>query len=210
MMQHRTNFHKPMKNFILPVAMKFFKRTVKPGNTDDEALLENYRQSGDLLVLGALFEKYMPLLYGVCLKYLKDEEAAKDAVMGIFEELIIKVKQHDIKQFRSWVYVLGRNYCLMQLRSGKKMPEVSLDEVMEFTPFLHPEENNNKEETLNALERCIKKLTEGQRHSVQLFYLEEKSYKEVVEATGYSMNDVKSYIQNGKRNLKICLEKNRE
>ncbi|MFB9842017.1 RNA polymerase sigma factor [Mucilaginibacter ginsenosidivorans] len=199
-----------MKNFILPVAMKFFKRTVKSGSTDDEALLESYRQSGDLSVLGALFERYMPLLYGVCLKYLKDEEAAKDAVMGIFEELIIKVKQHDIKQFRSWVYVLGRNYCLMQLRSGKKMEEVSLDEVMEFTPFLHPEENNNKEEILNALERCMKKLTEGQRHSVQLFYLEEKSYKEVVEATGYSMNDVKSYIQNGKRNLKICLEKNRE
>ncbi|QEC65568.1 sigma-70 family RNA polymerase sigma factor [Mucilaginibacter ginsenosidivorans] len=190
--------------------MKFFKRTVKSGSTDDEALLESYRQSGDLSVLGALFERYMPLLYGVCLKYLKDEEAAKDAVMGIFEELIIKVKQHDIKQFRSWVYVLGRNYCLMQLRSGKKMEEVSLDEVMEFTPFLHPEENNNKEEILNALERCMKKLTEGQRHSVQLFYLEEKSYKEVVEATGYSMNDVKSYIQNGKRNLKICLEKNRE
>lgn len=199
-----------MKNFILPVAMKFFKRAGKPANTDDEALLENYRQSGDLSVLGILFERYMPLLYGVCLKYLKDEEASKDAVMGIFEELIIKVKQHDIKQFRSWVYVLGRNYCLMQLRSGKRMEEVSLDEVMEFTPFLHPVENNNKEETLNALERCMKKLTEGQRHSVQLFYLEEKSYKEVVEATGYSMNDVKSYIQNGKRNLKICLEKNRE
>ncbi|HTI57597.1 MAG TPA: sigma-70 family RNA polymerase sigma factor [Mucilaginibacter sp.] len=190
--------------------MKFFKKAGKPANTDDEALLESYRQSGDLSFLGTLFERYTPLLYGVCLKYLKDEEASKDAVMGIFEELIIKVKQHDIKQFRSWVYVLGRNYCLMQLRSGKKMPEVSLDEVMEFTPFLHPEENNNKEEALNALERCMKKLTEGQRHSVQLFYLEEKSYKEVVEVTGYSINDVKSYIQNGKRNLKICLEKNRE
>src|SRR3569833_584910 len=190
--------------------MKVFKRAAKPVSTDDEGLLESYRQSGDLSVLGSLFERYMPLLYGVCLKYLKDEESAKDAVMGIFEELIIKVKQHEIKQFWSWVYVLGRNYCLMQLRSGKRMEEVSLDEVMEFTPFLHPEENNNKEEALNALERCMKKLTDGQRHSVQLFYLEEKSYKEVVEATGYSMNDVKSYIQNGKRNLKICLEKNRE
>lgn len=210
MMRRQTNFHKPMKNFILPFAMKFFKRAAKPVSTDDEGMLESYRQSGDLTVLGALFERYMPLLYGVCLKYLKDEEAAKDAVMGIFEELIIKVKQHEIKQFRSWVYVLGRNYCLMRLRSGKRMEEVSLDEVMEFTPFLHPEENNNKEEALNALERCMKKLTDGQRHSVQLFYLEEKSYREVVEATGYSMNDVKSYIQNGKRNLKICLEKNRE
>lgn len=190
--------------------MKFFKRTTRPENTDDEGLLEGYRNSGDLAVLGSLFERYMPLVFGVCLKYLKDEEAAKDAVMGIFEELIIKVKQHEIKQFRSWVYVLSRNYCLMQLRSGKKMEQVSLDEVMESAPFLHPEENNNKEEALTALERCMKKLNEGQRHTVQLFYLEEKCYKEVADITGYSMNDVKSYIQNGKRNLKICLEKNRE
>lgn len=190
--------------------MKLFKKSVKPENIDDEALVESYRNSGDLTVLGSLFEKYMPLVYGVCLKYLKDEEGAKDAVMGIFEELIIKVKQHEVKQFRSWVYVLSRNYCLMQLRSGKKMEEVSLDEVMESVPFLHPEENNNKEEALKSLERCMKQLSQGQRQSVQLFYLEEKCYKEVAEITGYSMNDVKSYIQNGKRNLKICLEKNRE
>jgi RNA polymerase sigma factor (sigma-70 family) len=199
-----------MKNFILRGQMNLFRRTVKPQSEDDEALLGIYRQSGELAVLGGLFERYMPLIYGVCLKYLKDEEAAKDAVMGIFEELIIKVKQHEVKQFRGWVYVLSRNYCLMQLRSGKKVAEVSLEEVMEFTPFLHPEENNNQEEALKALEGCIERLTEGQKQSVSLFYLEEKCYKEVADITGYSMNDVKSYIQNGKRNLKICLEKNRE
>jgi RNA polymerase sigma-70 factor (ECF subfamily) len=190
--------------------MNFFKRPVSPINTDDESLLDSYRQSDDLTVLGRLFEKYMPITYGVCLKYLKDEETAKDAVMGIFEELIIKVKQHDIKQFRSWVYVLSRNYCLMQLRTGKKIQEVSLDEVMEFTPFLHLEETGSKEEALNALEHCLQRLTEGQKRSVSLFYLEDKCYKEVADITGYNLNDVKSYIQNGKRNLKICLEKNRE
>jgi RNA polymerase sigma-70 factor (ECF subfamily) len=189
--------------------MKFFRKAAKPANEDDEAILANYRKSGDLSVLGTLFERYMSLIYGVCLKYLNDEETAKDAVMGIFEKLIIKVKQHEIKQFRSWIYVLSRNYCLMQIRSGKKMEQVSLDEVMEFTPFLHPDENSGREDTLKALERCMQKLTESQRQSVQLFYLEEKCYKEVAELTGYSMNDVKSYI-NGKRNLKICLEKNRE
>ena len=199
-----------MKNFILLPAMKFFKRKGKPESRSDEELLASYQSSGDLALLGSLFERYMPLLYGVCLKYLKDEESAKDAVMGIFEDLIIKAKKHEIKQFRSWVYVLGRNYCLMQLRAGKGHEELSLDEVMESAPFLHPEENNNKEEALSALERCMQKLNDGQRQSVQLFYLEEKCYKEVVELTGYSMNDVKSYLQNGRRNLKICLEKNRE
>ncbi len=188
--------------------MNFFRRPAKPDTTDDEAQLISYRNSGDIAVLGTLFEKYMPLIYGVCLKYLKDEDASKDAVMGIFEELITKVKQHEIKQFRSWVYVLSRNYCLMQLRAGKKMEEVSLDEVMESAPFLHPEDDN-KEETLKALERCMKKLTEGQKQSIDLFYLKDKCYKEIVELTGFTLNDVKSYIQNGKRNLKICMEKSR-
>src|SRR5258708_5460083 len=108
--------------------MNFFKRPVKTNITDDDAQLDSYRKSGDVAVLGTLFEKYMGLIYGVCLKYLNDEDEAKDAVMGIFEELIVKVKQHDIKQFRSWLYVLSRNYCLMQLRSGKKLEQVSLDE----------------------------------------------------------------------------------
>ena len=189
--------------------MNFFKRPIKTNTTDDETQLDNYRKSGDVAVLGKLFEQYVPLTYGVCLKYLKDEEIAKDAVMGIFEELIVKVKQHDIKQFRSWVYVLSRNYCLMQLRSGKKMEQVSLDDVMEFTPLLHPEANH-KEEALKALELCIDQLKGEQKQSVQLFYIQQKCYKEIAVITGFSLNDIKSYIQNGKRNLKICLEKKLE
>jgi RNA polymerase sigma factor (sigma-70 family) len=189
--------------------MSFFSRPVKTDNTNDEEQLNNYRKSGDIAVLGGLFEKYVPLIFGVCLKYLKDEDASKDAVMGIFEELIEKTKQHDIKQFRSWVYVLSRNYCLMQIRSGKKTEVISLDEVMEFTPFLHPDENN-KEEALKALERCMEKLNTMQKQSIDLFYLKEMCYKEIADMTGFSLNDVKSYIQNGKRNLKLCLERNSE
>jgi RNA polymerase sigma-70 factor (ECF subfamily) len=189
--------------------MSFFSKPVKPDNKNDEALLNNYRKSGDLTVLGSLFENYMPLIFGVCLKYLKDEDAAKDAVMGIFEELVLKAKQHEIQQFRSWVYVLSRNYCLMQLRADKRTAEVSLDEVMEFTPLLHPDDDN-REEALKALERCMEKLNAVQKQSVDLFYLKEKCYKEIADVTGFSLNDVKSYIQNGKRNLKLCMEKSSE
>jgi RNA polymerase sigma-70 factor (ECF subfamily) len=187
--------------------MNFFNRPKNIDDAGDHKLLNNYRTSGDLVVLGRLYEKHVPLIYGVCLKYLKDEELAKDAVMGIFEELVIKAKQHDIKLFRSWVYVLSRNFCLMQLRSGKKMETVSLDDFMEFSPVLHPEDNN-REAAMIALERCMEKLTPGQKQSIDLFYLNEKCYREIAEITGFSLNDVKSYIQNGKRNLKICLEKN--
>jgi len=208
-MQPGNNFHKRFKKIILHLLMSFFHKPIKPDEAADDELLTNYRKSGDLTVLGKLFEKYMPLLYGVCLKYLKDEDAAKDAVMGIFEELIIKVKQYEVKQFRSWVYVLARNYCLMQMRSGKKMEVVALDDVMEFTPFLH-HEDDNKEAALKALERCMDKLPVVQKQSIDLFFMQEKCYKDITTLTGFSLNEVKSYIQNGKRNLKICLDKKSE
>src|ERR1700679_4236065 len=118
MMQGTADFHKPPKNFILVTPqMNFFNRSKNVKDADDGELLGSYRETGDLAVLGRLYEKQMPLVYGVCLKYLKDEELSKDAVMAIFEELIVKAKQHDIKQFRGWLYVVSRNYCLMQLRS---------------------------------------------------------------------------------------------
>src|SRR6202012_5199645 len=117
--------------------MNFFNRTIKPDEADDAALLNSYRDSGELAVLGRLYEKYVSLVYGVCLKYLKDEEQAKDAVMAIFEELVNKAKRHEIKQFRGWLYVLARNYCLMQIRSGKKMEMVELDGFVENEPVLH-------------------------------------------------------------------------
>ncbi len=186
--------------------MNFFTRPKNLQQADDDKMLMSYRESGDLSVLGNLYEKQMPLVYGVCLKYLKDEETAKDAVMGIFEELVQKARQHDIKQFRSWLYVLSRNYCLMQLRSGKKMETVNLDDFMEFSPILHPEENN-REAAMSALAGCMEKLPVKQKESIRLFYFDEKCYKEIVDITGFTLNDVKSYIQNGKRNLKICLEK---
>lgn len=189
--------------------MSWFNKRSKPDETGDESLLAAYRSSGDLALLGKLYEKYMPLVYGVCLKYLQDEEQSKDAVMQIFEELIDKASRHDIVQFRSWLYVLSRNYCLMQLRSAKKTDTVNVDDVMESAFILHPE-SDNKEEYLLRLERCMKKLIATQRESIDLFYLQEKCYKDIAEQTGFSMNEVKSFIQNGKRNLKICMEKNSE
>jgi RNA polymerase sigma factor (sigma-70 family) len=183
--------------------MNFFSRPKNKDDTDDDKLLNSYRESGELAVLGRLYEKQMPLVYGVCLKYLKDPEQARDAVMEIFEELITKAKRHDIKQFRS------RNHCLMELRAGKKIETVNVDEFVEFTPFLH-HEDEDKETVMRSLEECMEQLTENQKKAIQLFYLSEKCYKEIADTTGFSLNEVKSYIQNGKRNLKICMERNSE
>jgi RNA polymerase sigma factor (sigma-70 family) len=189
--------------------MKFLKSAKKPVEGDDDTLLQHYRETGDMATLSRLYERYMSLVYGVCLKYLKDEEQSKDAVMQIFEELLAKINRYEIKQFKSWLYTLSRNFCLMQLRADKKWEQESLDSVMELAVDLHPEYEALQDD-LQALERCKNKLPQAQKITINMFYLDEKCYKEIADNTGYTMNEVKSYIQNGKRNLKICLEKNRE
>lgn len=189
--------------------MNWFKNSKKSDPADDEVLLRRYRESGDMVVLAELFQSYSSMVYYVCYRYFQDGDQSKDAVMQIFEELIDKVKKHEIKQFSSWLYVLSRNYCLMQLRSAKKMQHVSIDEFMEL-PMEQHQTGENKEKQLTALELCMEKLPVAQKQSIDLFFMNEKCYKEITEITGYSLNDVKSYIQNGKRNLKICMEKNGE
>lgn len=189
--------------------MAWFNNSKKQDKGNDEALLKRYRQNGDLAVLGELFQNYAHMVYYVCYRYLQDGEQSKDAVMEIFEELINKVNKQDIKQFSAWLYVLSRNHCLMKLRSAKKMQHTTLDEFMELPIDLHLE-GENKEQRLTALELCMEKLPAAQKQSIDLFFMNEKCYKEITELTGFTLNEVKSYIQNGKRNLKICMEKNIE
>jgi RNA polymerase sigma-70 factor (ECF subfamily) len=129
--------------------------------------------------------------------------------MQIFEELVVKVKLHQIQNFKSWLHVLTRNHCLMALRKSAKHNVVSLEEgLVENSDFVHLDMDNAKETQLSTMEKCMESLPTEQRISVDLFYLQEKNYKEVAAITGYDLLKVKSYIQNGKRNLKICIEKN--
>lgn len=191
--------------------MKFIKNTSKINEQDDLSLIAAYQKSGDLEVLGTLYNKYMHLVFGVCFNYFKDEEQSKDAVMQIFEELVVKLKVHQVQNFKSWLHVLSRNHCLMALRKSAKNPTVAMeDNFVENDDFVHLDIDDTKETQLTIMEKCMETLTEEQRRSVDLFYLQEKCYKEVADITGYDMLKVKSYIQNGKRNLKICIEKNSE
>jgi RNA polymerase sigma factor (sigma-70 family) len=189
--------------------LKFIKNTTGIKDADDATLLLRYKSTGSLEALGVLYNRYMHLVFGVCLNYFKEEEASKDAVMQIFEELVVKLKIHEVQNFKSWLHVLTRNHCLMALRKLAKNNTVSIDDTfVENTDFVHLDIDDTKEKQLTVMEKCMETLTEEQRKSVDLFYLQEKCYKEVAELTGYEMVKVKSYIQNGKRNLKICIEKN--
>lgn len=174
----------------------------------DQELIRAYQRSHDLKVLGQLYAPYMELVLGVCLKYLKDSEAARDAVMNIFEELVEKLKRHEVDNFKGWLYVLAKNHCLMQLRKDGKMRTTEIPETfMQSEEELHLNGVMEKESNLKAMEDCMETLPADQRSSVSLFYLEGKCYQEIAEITGQEWNKVRSQIQNGKRNLKICIEK---
>ncbi|MDO8994777.1 RNA polymerase sigma factor [Daejeonella sp.] len=191
--------------------MRFNKNS--SGNTAirELELLAEYRSTGDLELLGKLYEQYMPLVFGLCLKYFRDEEQSKDAVMQIFEELVKKLRVHEITNFKAWLYTLSRNHCLMVLRSSSKHEMLSIDEnFMENEAFVHLNLEDDTEEKLSIMAKCIEDLPSEQKVSINLFYMEQKCYKEVADQTGFELNKVKSYIQNGKRNLKICIEKNSE
>jgi RNA polymerase sigma factor (sigma-70 family) len=175
----------------------------------DAELLSQFKASRQQIHLSELFVRYTSMIYGVCLKYLKNRDEAKDMVMQIYEKLPGKLRDHEVTHFKSWLYVMTRNECLMQLRSQKGKMAQEIDErIMENELLLHHEEEPEMETNLGKLEKCIDELATEQKQCVQLFFLQEKCYKDITSATGFDMNKVKSYIQNGKRNLKICMERN--
>jgi RNA polymerase sigma-70 factor (ECF subfamily) len=179
----------------------------------DDELLTEFRSVGDLEVLGELYSRYIHLVYGVCLKYLKEREEAKDSVMQIFEKLIIEIPKHNIENFKGWLHVVTKNYCLMQLRSNKSEKEKFSEWIndpavfMETVTDLHPlDEDENSELMVKALEDCMDRLKEEQKKCIRQFYFENRCYNEISVNLGLDEKKVKSHLQNGKRNLKICLE----
>lgn len=175
----------------------------------DEDLLAAFRRNGDQQVLATLYLRYTDLVYGTCFKYLKDAEASKDAVMNIYQELLVKLPRHEVDNFKSWLYVVTKNHCLMQLRKEKKGVTVSLDtSVMQSEDFSHLDSVLDKEQDFKRLELCLETLPEAQKQAVQLFYLQNKCYNEITGITGNDWNKVRSLIQNGRRNLKNCMESN--
>ena len=177
----------------------------------DEELLRLYADSGSLDVLVALYSRYMHLVYGVALKYLKDREGANDTVMQIFEHLVTELPKHQVRTFQSWLYVLTRNHCFMTLRS-KKQEEKKLEglkiehEFMESGVEMHPIDRDDPS-LEDALRECIEQLKNEQKACIELFYYQERSYQEISKSLKIDEKKVKSYLQNGKRNLKICLER---
>lgn len=186
-------------------------------NLPDLELIERYRHSHDNVYVGILYKRYAHLVLGTCFNYLKNESKAQDALSGIFELLMVELKKHQIQNFKSWLYTLSKNYCLQELRKSKNLQgkesayENFLKENMETDAFLHPiNDKAAKEKLYNNLERALITLKYNQQVCLKKFYFENKSYADINKETGFSLKEIKSNIQNGKRNLLIKMKEENE
>jgi len=190
--------------------LDFFQKNRNTTKESDEELIRRYLATKDLELLGILYQRYIYLVYGVCLKYFKDREESKDAVMQIFEKLITEIEKHAVENFRPWLYVMTKHHCLRQLQkktsASKKIKQFYDEKIMESTIELSPLDETPEKDMNKALAECIEKLKKEQKACIVLFYFKENCYREISLKLELPVNKVKSYIQNGKRNLKICLE----
>jgi RNA polymerase sigma factor (sigma-70 family) len=175
----------------------------------DTELLEKFYSDKDNQWLGILLQRYTMLLLGVCMKYLKNEDDAKDSVQQVFLKAIAELHKYKVDYFKSWIYMVAKNHCLMKLRDRQgKVPAVLNEQTMSLEEETLPiQAYLDKDRMLDAMTQAIEELNDEQKQCVTLFYLDKKSYSQVADTTGYSMMQVKSYIQNGKRNLKIVVER---
>jgi RNA polymerase sigma-70 factor (ECF subfamily) len=197
--------------------MFFIKSSKKRADRSDQELIASYRESGDTTYVGELYERYSVQIYAICKRYLKNEEETRDAAMEVFEYLLVELPKYEIQTFKSWLARATSNFCLMRIRK-RKSAEAKEDDfkkteatVMESVDDAHlPSAAQTKEVELLKLEAAILELKDEQKTCVELFFLQGKSYDEVALVTGFSFKQVKSHIQNGKRNLKIRMEQQNE
>lgn len=194
----------PGKLITIPIFRKAYQKL------SDKELIEVYKKRQDKEVVGEFFNRYVHLIYAVCYNYMKNDDETRDMVMEIFGSLGEKIQKHEIQHFKAWLYMVSRNACLMKLRKSPK--EVSLEQIemfrpkiVENEPNLNPDSETTKKE--HILHEFLTRLKEDQRVCIELMYFKNMSYKDISSATGYSLKQVKSYIQNGKRNLKGFFDK---
>jgi len=179
--------------------------------SSDEELLKHYKQSGNKDLFADLFKKHVSVVYGTCLFYLQDKDEAQDATMQLFEKLMLDINNREIDNFKGWLSFVVRNHCISIIRKNKSQSK----NIKSYYEFEYEDTNYETEEKINTvsddvmlenMKQCLPKLKENQRLCVELFYLNNKSYQDIANQTGFTLNEIKSYIQNGKRNLKLLLE----
>jgi RNA polymerase sigma-70 factor (ECF subfamily) len=175
----------------------------------DERLIAAYLASEDACYVAELFGRYSDMIFGLCLKHLKDVQHSEDTSYELFEHLLIKLKTQNIQVFKPWLYRTASNLCLDKLRKSKNNIMVSLEDRFETARDTMDisADVSEREALLARIDHCLQTLNDDQRQCIDLFYFQEKSYQDISEQLSISWATTRSYIQNGKRNLKICMEK---
>ncbi len=176
-------------------------------NLSDELLVSQYLESGNKELIAVLFERYTHLVYGICLNYLQEPEQCKDAVMDIFESLFDKLAMHRVSNFRNWLYSVTRNHCLMSIRRSGSLHRVQ-NRLKTETEETDPDSAGEDEDFMlnqGVLVSAVEQLNHEQGTCIRLMYIDDMSYRDISAITGFTLNEVKSHIQNGKRNLKNYL-----
>ena len=179
--------------------------------SSDEELLKHYKESGNKELFADLFKKHVSVVYGTCLYYLQDKAEAQDATMQLFERLMLDINNREIDNFKGWLSFVVRNHCISLIRKNKSYQK----NMKSYGDFEYEDTTYETEEKIQSvsddvmiehMKLSLPKLKEGQRICLELFYLQNKSYQDIANETKYTLNEIKSYIQNGKRNLKLLLE----
>lgn len=200
--------------------MFFRRRSTLLASLSDEELLQRYKVGGDVADLGTLYDRHLTEVFAICRRYLRPDEEAEDAVMQLFEQLVVKLRQHEVSNFSAWLHATARNHCLMILRAQQRgIPAAGGSLVVHFPDALGMKSTAHRhlleeadtdthltEERLQAMEQALVELPLEQRRCLELFFLEKKCYRDIAAETGFDLKKVKSYLQNGKRNLKRYLE----
>lgn len=191
------------------MASKKFSWQNKHPELSDEQLIEGFTLQNDATYIAELFGRYADLVFGLCLKHLKDVHDSEDTAYEIFEILLKKIPTNNITQFKSWLYRVTSNYCIDKIRKRKTNQIIYVDDKFEsFIDILDYNDSQEKEALLKKIDNCLSKLNEDQKTCIDLFYFQEKTYQDIALTLNISWSATRSYIQNGKRNLKICMENN--
>ncbi len=178
----------------------------------DSELVEEYKKTGDKVVVGELYKRYTHLVLGLCIHFYNDRDEAEDAVLMIFEKLFENLKHHEVNTFKAWLITIAKNHCLNDIRLKENRKKLEPDYQYYIKQNNPQDEENNDDEAdmmLKRLEKSMLELNDFQKRCIELYYLKNKTYAQIVELTGYSMKEVKSYLQNGKRNLKLLMLNNK-
>jgi len=214
--QHKKETHNIQTRTNLFLRFTNRRRNPKFSELAEGELIKKYKESHDIEIPGILFQEYTHIVFGICMKYLSDEDQSKDAVMHIYESVVKDLKIYEVDNFKNWLYKVSKNHCLKIIRRDKQdqrhseyVKSKSSIDIMEFETTMSQMLDGIEEKKIEYLKEAVEKLKEEQRKCIELFYFEDKSYLDIVDITGYPLSKVKSYVQNGKRNLLIKLRKHK-